>query len=174
MNLNDIKELIEKIDSSNIAYFEVKVNNSYIKMDKSLTRSLKEENKISNEDVSKTLEAKEVDNEESLVSSKKSKEVSEEVKEEVKEEMKKVVSEEDLYVVTSPMVGTFYESPGVGEPSYVSVGSKISFGDILCIIEAMKLMNEIESEIAGEIVEVLVQNGNMVEYGQPLFKVRRA
>ncbi len=165
MNLNDIKELIEKIDSSNIAYFEVKVDNSYIKMDKSLTRSLKEENKVS-----KTLEAKEVDNEESLVSSKKSKEVSEEVNEEIK----KVVSEEDLYLVTSPMVGTFYESPGVGEPSYVSVGSKISSGDVLCIIEAMKLMNEIESEIAGEIVEVLVQNGNMVEYGQPLFKVRRA
>lgn len=170
MNLSDIKELIEKIDSSNIAYFEVKLDNSYIKMDKSLTRSLKEENKISNEDVSKTLEAKEVDNGESIVSSKKSKEVSEEVK----EEMEKVVSEEDLYVVTSPMVGTFYESPGVEEPSYVSVGSKISLGDILCIIEAMKLMNEIESEIAGEIVEVLVQNGNMVEYGQPLFKVRRA
>lgn len=63
---------------------------------------------------------------------------------------------------------------GVGEKSYVSIGSKISSGDVLCIVEAMKLMNEIESEVSGEIVDILVQNGNMVEYGQPLFKVRRA
>ena len=85
-----------------------------------------------------------------------------------------MIQDEDLYLVTSPMVGTFYESPGVGEKSYVSIGSKISSGDVLCIVEAMKLMNEIESEVSGEIVDILVENGNMVEYGQPLFKVRRA
>ena len=154
MNLNEIKELIDKIDSSNIAYFEVKVDNSYIKMDKSLTRNLLEEKKASNpeeknESISKV----------------------EEVKSQPKEE---IIQDEDLYLVTSPMVGTFYESPGVGEKSYVSIGSKISSGDVLCIVEAMKLMNEIESEVSGEIVDILVQNGNMVEYGQPLFKVRRA
>ena len=153
MNLNEIKELIDKIDSSNIAYFEVKVDNSYIKMDKSLTRNLLEEKKASNlEETEKT-------------------DISEEVKSQPKEE---IIQDEDLYLVTSPMVGTFYESPGVGEKSYVSIGSKISSGDVLCIVEAMKLMNEIESEVSGEIVDILVQNGNMVEYGQPLFKVRRA
>ena len=156
MNLNEIKELIDKIDSSNIAYFEVKVDNSYIKMDKSLTRNLLEEKKASN------LEETEKNESISKV---------EEVKSQPKEE---IIQDEDLYLVTSPMVGTFYESPGVGEKSYVSIGSKISSGDVLCIVEAMKLMNEIESEVSGEIVDILVQNGNMVEYGQPLFKVRRA
>lgn len=163
MNLNDVKELIEKIDSSNISYFEVKIDNSYIKMDKSLTRNLTEEIKSSNVEVNEITEVKET----------KVESVSK-VEETVLENVQEVISDEELYVVTSPMVGTFYESPGVGEKSYVSVGSKIASGDILCIVEAMKLMNEIESEVSGEIVEVLVQSGNMVEYGQPLFKVRRA
>lgn len=162
MNLNDIKELIDKIDSSNIAYFEVKIDNSYIKMDKSLTRNLIEESKSSNVEVNEITEVKET----------KVESVSN-VEETVLEKVQEVAVDEDLYVVTSPMVGTFYESPGVGEESYVSVGSKIASGDVLCIVEAMKLMNEIESEVSGEIVEILVQNGNMVEYGQPLFKVRR-
>ena len=156
MNLNEIKELIDKIDSSNIAYFEVKVDNSYIKMDKSLTRNLLEEKKASNlEETEKT-------------------DISEEKNESISKVEEVIIQDEDLYLVTSPMVGTFYESPGVGEKSYVSIGSKISSGDVLCIVEAMKLMNEIESEVSGEIVDILVQNGNMVEYGQPLFKVRRA
>lgn len=170
MNLNEIKELIDKIDSSNIAYFEVKVDNSYIKMDKSLTRNLVEENKASNEEN----KASNLERTEKIeISEEKNESISktEEVKVQSKED---VVHDEDLYLVTSPMVGTFYESPGVGEKSYVSIGSKISLGDVLCIVEAMKLMNEIESEVSGEIVDILVQNGNMVEYGQPLFKVRRA
>ncbi|MGG5461686.1 acetyl-CoA carboxylase biotin carboxyl carrier protein [Clostridium sp. B9] len=167
MNLNDIKELIDKIDSSNIAYFEVKVDNSYIKMDKSLTRNFSEEKKTVSEEAS----SKEATLANESVSTTKSNEV---VNESNEEKVENNILDEDLHVVTSPMVGTFYESPGVGEPSYVSVGSKISTGDVLCIVEAMKLMNEIESEVSGEIVEILVQNGNMVEYGQPLFKVRRA
>lgn len=168
MNLNDIKELIDKIDSSNISYFEVKIENSYIKMDKSLTRNLVEENKTSNVEITEKTEILEA-------RGNKTESISnfDDIKSE-KEMKDEVMEEEDLYIVTSPMVGTFYESPGVGEKSYVSVGSKISSGDVLCIVEAMKLMNEIESEISGEIVEILVQNGNMVEYGQPMFKVRRA
>lgn len=169
MNLNDIKELIEKIDSSNIAYFEVEVDNSYIKMDKSLTRNLTEKSKASSVDFTDKIETTEVRETKLEEVSKISK-----VEEVVSEADEEVVVDEELYIVTSPMVGTFYESPGVGEKSYVSVGSKISSGDILCIVEAMKLMNEIESEVSGEVVEILVQNGNMVEYGQPLFKVRRA
>ena len=138
------------------------IDNSYIKMDKSLTRNLIKESKSSNVEVNEITEVKET----------KVESVSN-VEETVLEKVQEVAVDEDLYVVTSPMVGTFYESPGVGEESYVSVGSKIASGDILCIVEAMKLMNEIESEVSGEIVEILVQNGNMVEYGQPLFKVRR-
>ena len=79
---------------------------------------------------------------------------------------------ENLSVITSPMVGTFYRAPAPGASPFVEVGQKIKPGDVVCIIEAMKLMNEIESEISGEIVEILVENGEPVEYGQPLFKVR--
>jgi len=82
------------------------------------------------------------------------------------------VPEEDLYVVTSPIVGTFYESPGPSKPKFVEAGKVVRKGDVLCILEAMKLMNEIQSEVDGEIVEILVKNEEMVEYNQPLFKIR--
>jgi acetyl-CoA carboxylase biotin carboxyl carrier protein len=73
--------------------------------------------------------------------------------------------------VTSPMVGTFYRSPSPGAGSFVDVGSQVKPGDTLCIIEAMKLLNEIECEVAGTIKEILVENGQPVEYGQPLFVI---
>src|SRR5512139_1198886 len=73
--------------------------------------------------------------------------------------------------VTSPIVGTFYRSSSPDKPPYVEVGDTVKKGQILCIIEAMKLMNEIESETAGKIVQVLVENGQPVEYGQPLFAI---
>jgi acetyl-CoA carboxylase biotin carboxyl carrier protein len=76
--------------------------------------------------------------------------------------------------IRSPMVGTFYRSPSPDADEYVKVGDEISPGKILCIIEAMKLMNEIEAEISGKIVEILVENGNPVEYNQPLFKVAQS
>ena len=74
--------------------------------------------------------------------------------------------------VTAPLVGTFYASPSPDSEPYVQAGDKINKGDVLCIIEAMKTMNEIESELDGEIAEILVQNGSPVEYGQPLFRVK--
>jgi acetyl-CoA carboxylase biotin carboxyl carrier protein len=79
-----------------------------------------------------------------------------------------------LVFVTSPFVGTFYRSPSPDSPSFVEVGSAIRPGQVLCIVEAMKLMNEIESEIAGTVVELLVENGKPVEYGDKLFRVRKA
>jgi acetyl-CoA carboxylase biotin carboxyl carrier protein len=78
----------------------------------------------------------------------------------------------NLHKVISPMVGTFYRSPSPGAPSFVNVGDKVSEKTVICIVEAMKLMNEIEAEVRGEVVEVLVENGQLVEYGQPLFLVR--
>jgi acetyl-CoA carboxylase biotin carboxyl carrier protein len=81
-------------------------------------------------------------------------------------------SEEGIEVIKSPIVGTFYESSSPGAPAFVKEGDKVALGQVLCIVEAMKLMNEIESEAAGEIVKVLVSNGQPVEYGQPLFKIR--
>ena len=72
----------------------------------------------------------------------------------------------------SPIVGTFYESPSPGSPPFVKVGDMIAVGQVLCIVEAMKLMNEIEADAAGELVKSLVTNGQPIEYGQELFAIR--
>ena len=79
---------------------------------------------------------------------------------------------EDLHIVKSPMVGTYYESPSPGSPPFVKAGDVVEAGQVLCIVEAMKLMNEIESDVAGEIVQVLAKNGQPIEYGQDLFAIR--
>lgn len=80
--------------------------------------------------------------------------------------------EEELHTVKSPIVGTFYEAPGPGALPFVKPGDQVAAGQVLCIIEAMKLMNDIESDMSGEVVKVLVSNGQPVEYGQPLFSIR--
>lgn len=78
----------------------------------------------------------------------------------------------NLHKIVSPMVGTFYRAPSPGAAPFVDVGDKVNEKTVVCIVEAMKLMNEIEAEVKGEIVEVLVENGQLVEYGQPLFLVK--
>src|SRR5271154_4862207 len=84
------------------------------------------------------------------------------------------VPAEDLHMVRSPIVGTFYEAPSPGAPPFVKVGDTVEVGQVLCIVEAMKLMNEIECDVAGELVKKLVANGQPIEYGQELFTVRPA
>jgi acetyl-CoA carboxylase biotin carboxyl carrier protein len=79
--------------------------------------------------------------------------------------------DDKVHIVTSPFVGTFYRRPNPDSPNYVSVHEKIEKGQVLCIVEAMKLMNEIEAEVAGTVVAILVEDGAPVEYGQPLFKI---
>jgi acetyl-CoA carboxylase biotin carboxyl carrier protein len=81
---------------------------------------------------------------------------------------------EDLHLIKSPIVGTFYGAPSPGAENFVKVGSHVEAGQTLCIVEAMKLMNEIESDASGEITRVYVENGQPVEYGQPLFGIRAA
>jgi len=81
------------------------------------------------------------------------------------------VVEDKAHVVTSPFVGTFYRKPNPDSPNYVAVHEKIDKGQVLCIVEAMKLMNEIEADIAGTIIAILVEDGAPVEYGQALFKI---
>ena len=80
--------------------------------------------------------------------------------------------EEKLHGVRSPIVGTFYESPSPGSPPFVKPGDHVTVGQVLCIVEAMKLMNEIECDVAGEVVKRLVANGQPIEYGQELFAIR--
>jgi acetyl-CoA carboxylase biotin carboxyl carrier protein len=79
----------------------------------------------------------------------------------------------DLHVVKSPIVGTFYEAPSPGTPPFVKIGDTVQEGQVLCIIEAMKLMNEIEAEVSGVLAKAFVSNGNPVEYGMPLFGIRK-
>lgn len=81
------------------------------------------------------------------------------------------VSRDNVKVVTSPMVGTFYRAASPETPAFVEMGSSVSAGQVVCIIEAMKLMNEIESDFAGKVVSILVENGQPVEYGEPLFHI---
>ena len=81
-------------------------------------------------------------------------------------------ADEGLIKVTSPIVGTFYRTPSPDAPPFVELGARVKKGQVLCIVEAMKLMNEIESEVEGEVVEVLIANGQPVEYGEVLFKIR--
>jgi acetyl-CoA carboxylase biotin carboxyl carrier protein len=79
-----------------------------------------------------------------------------------------------LVAIVAPMVGTFYEAPAPGAKPYVTVGERVSSGQVVCIVEAMKLMNEVQSEVAGKVTEVLVENGQAVEYGQELYLVAPA
>lgn len=165
MDLKEIKELVEMINSSDLAYFELKMDENYIKMDKSLTRSSEVNSKANGTE-------REVEEKETFVRETKIETIS---KEELVIESTSSKNEisADLVEIKAPMVGTFYGSPSPDKDAFVKEGMKVSKGDILCIVEAMKLMNEIESDSDCEIVKILVKDGEMVEYGQSLFSVRR-
>ncbi|MCS3903986.1 acetyl-CoA carboxylase biotin carboxyl carrier protein [Methylohalomonas lacus] len=81
---------------------------------------------------------------------------------------------EEGHIINAPMVGTFYSSPSPGSPAFVDVGQPVAAGEVICIIEAMKIMNQIECEINGTVSKVLVENGEPVEYGQPMFVIKPA
>lgn len=86
---------------------------------------------------------------------------------------KEAAAPENLYTITAPMVGSFYRSPSPDSPPFIEVGQTISAGQTLCIIEAMKLMNELESDVSGKVVRILVENGQPVEFGQPLIQIEQ-
>ena len=146
METKDLKELIQTLNSTSYAHIEIKHEGTYIVLDKGTI--IKNET-MSMDNSSQTLATKSENTEVN------NKEIAENYKE-----------------IKSPIVGTFYVSSSPDAPAYVKVGDKVKKGDILCIIEAMKLMNEIESDTDGEIVEILVQNEAPVEYGQVLFKIQ--
>lgn len=165
MDFREVKELIELINSSNLAYFEYKTSDGHIKMDKSLSRNLSNNISLQEEPV---LNYDKAPNE-------NSNNINFNVATEEDSEIRKTTSEEEdssLIIITSPMVGTFYSSPSPIKPAFINEGEEIKKGDVLCIVEAMKLMNEIESEVSGVVKKILVKDGEMVEYGQPLFKIK--
>lgn len=173
MEFEKIKELIKLVDSSSLAFFELQTGNDHIKMDKSLNRGLTDGNlsKLGNNSAAQN--SVNSSNIQSSVTSIEKSEVSIIEKEETKTIEKELsIDDTNLNVITSPMVGTFYSTASPESPAFVEVGGSVAKGKVICIIEAMKLMNEIESDYSGIIAERLVNDGDMVEYGQPLFKIK--
>ncbi|MPM51655.1 hypothetical protein SDC9_98406 [bioreactor metagenome] len=168
MDYKAIENLIKALSDSTVKELEIETNEIKIKMSKNSAKVVLSETTV---DKSSYTEGKELIVASDNRVSASNEEVSSFVQGE-KEVSKKEVEDENLYTVKSPMVGTFYSSPSENSEPYVKSGDKVNKGTVLCIVEAMKLMNEIESEIEGTIVEVLCKNGQMVEYGEPLFKVK--
>lgn len=164
MDFSGVKEILDAINASDISYFEYNTNDGHIIMDKSLVRNINKENSNnsnSEDEAQKAVEQK--------VTNK-----GEQISEPVIKENDKTEDLEGIYIVKSPMVGTFYKSASEGKEAFVKQQDVVNKGQTLCIIEAMKLMNEIESEVSGTIIEVLAKDGQMVEYGQPLFKIKES
>lgn len=152
MNIAEIKELVKVIDDSNLTTFELEQDGVKLVLKKEAVAEMKVAAPV-------TVAAP-------VVTA-----VKEEVK--VEESVKEATKEAPTgKTINSPMVGTFYASSAPDKPAYVKVGDKVKKGQVVCIVEAMKLMNEIESEVDGEIVEILVNNEDMVEYGQPMFVIK--
>lgn len=162
LKIQEIRELIKLIDQSSIDEFTYEHEGSKIKLKKHLDELEKPANRITS--------AAAV--EQSPNPAPQAVAALQEIKEEPKKEAEAPVKEESLHKITSPMVGTFYAASSPETDDYVKIGSKITSDSVVCIVEAMKLFNEIEAEVKGEIVEILAENGQLVEYGQPLFLVR--
>lgn len=165
MEYEKIKDLINTVNLSSIMDFELELfNDVYIRMNKFTAPNTIEKNNLEDKVVIGNSNEKAVAKEDIQ---KKIEAISEPMT--IIPEEKIEVKEGNLIV--SPMVGTFYKSSNPDKPAFVSVGDKVKKGDIVCIIEAMKIMNEIISKFDGEIAEILVENEDMVEYGQPLFRI---
>lgn len=152
MDMKEIKELIKLIDSSSITEFKLDREDYKISIKKEQT-VLKLMDREPETHAVKNTDDKKAETSVTAV------------------ETKGV--EENVHYIKSPIVGTFYSSPSPDAAPFAKAGSRIKKGDVLCIVEAMKLMNEVTSDIDGEITEVLVKDKSVVEYGQPLFKVRQ-
>lgn len=153
MDIKEIKEIVKLIDSSSITEFELEKESFKISIKKGQPEIRNVDYQYTVPIVQGNLGGKSIECEKN----------SNDIKKE----------EKDIYLVKSPIVGTFYSSPGPDKEAFVKAGDKVKKGDVLCIIEAMKLMNEVTSDVDGEIAEVLAEDKSIVEYGQPLFKVRQ-
>ncbi|WP_243290202.1 acetyl-CoA carboxylase biotin carboxyl carrier protein [Bacillus sp. FJAT-47783] len=164
LKIQEIREIIKLIDQSSINEFKFENDGMKINLKKNGQEVETVVQKVVQEKVAQPVQQVEAQPVAETVAPVQTKEV---VQEAVKQ-----VETENLHKITSPMVGTFYSSPNPDASPYVSPGSKVDHSTVVCIVEAMKLFNEIEAEVKGEIVEVLVENGQLVEYGQPLFLVK--
>lgn len=165
LKVQEIREIIKLIDDSSINEFTYETDGTKVSMKKSLDEKEKStiEQKTQTQPQKEEIPTKENVNveDETTVKVASTNKTTDEPKE----------TDYD-YEIQSPMVGTFYSSPDPESDAYVKVGDSVKNDTVVCIVEAMKLFNEIEAETTGEIVEILVENGELVEYGQPLFRVK--
>ena len=153
MEYKDIKQLMEDMGNSKLDTINIEFpDGTKISMTKDIKKETVIPSDITNQTISLETSSTQVSN--TMATIKKGEKI------------------DDYKVIKSPMVGTFFESSSPSEAPFVKIGDKVHKGQVLCIVEAMKLMNEIESEFDGEIVEICVKNEDMVEYGMPLFKIR--
>ncbi|MBU3112560.1 acetyl-CoA carboxylase biotin carboxyl carrier protein [Clostridium lacusfryxellense] len=161
MDYKNIQELIKSVSDSQITSFEIDTEGITIKMEKKEQQVVLERIPLHTPPVeqviNETLTLRNIEAPEMYIGKLQNAAL--------------IIPEENIFIVKSPIVGTMYSSPSAESKNFVKVGSKIKIGDTLCILEAMKLMNQIESEVDGEVVEVLVSNEDIIEYGQPLFKI---
>ena len=160
----DLNRLIEKISTSDIQEFSLEGEDFKLE----IKRNLFDQNQVNNNSVSNTSFDKQT------ISNQKSINDNIPVVNEPYSPQVAPPGRSDLTEITSPMVGTFYRAAAPGEEPFVEVGNKVKVGQTICILEAMKLMNEIESEFNAEIVEILVENGTPVEFGQVLMRVKQS
>jgi acetyl-CoA carboxylase biotin carboxyl carrier protein len=167
LKIQEIRELIKLIDDSSIDEFKYETDGAKLKLKKNskgVTTAGTENGQVVMS-VEKPVPVQPV------VTAQQVEAPAEKV--EVKEEKKEETAEKNYdYEIVSPMVGTFYRAPSPESNPFVEVGDQVKPNTTVCIVEAMKLFNEIEAEVTGEIVEILVNNGELVEYGQPLFRVK--
>ena len=148
MDLNLIKRLVKIVDTSGITDLEIEENGIRVK----IAKKIRQAQVVAEPQVSaQTVQA--------------------EVKVEEKPEQVEETIPANLHEIRSPIVGTFYRAPSPDADDYAEIGDEVSPGTVLCIVEAMKLMNEIEADVSGKIIKILVENGKPVEYNQPLFLI---
>jgi acetyl-CoA carboxylase biotin carboxyl carrier protein len=152
MDLNLIKKLVRIVDTSDVTDLEVEENGLRIKVAKKIRGYNGQPQVILSQPASSQQPVQSAIEDRPVVAA--------------------VETPANLHEIKSPIVGTFYRAPAPDADSYVNIGDTVSAGTVLCIIEAMKLMNEIESDISGKIVKILVENGRPVEYNQPLFLIQ--
>lgn len=162
MKIQEIRELIRLVDASKISELEFESDGAILKLRKG-GENVVVESPVQTVPVAVAVQERPAPVEVVKTSS---------VEAPVAQVGKESGQDASLKQITSPMVGTFYSSPSPDKDAYVKAGDKVKADSIVCIVEAMKLFNEIEAEISGEIAEVLVEDGQLVEYGQPLFLVR--
>lgn len=154
VKIQEIREIIKMVDESDMQEFAYESNDLKI--------SIKKSGDVSNSSLGPSLE--------NIISNTDRTPIKVEESRGVEPSQ---LDQENVVKILSPMVGTFYSKPNPEAKSFVQVGEKVRENDVVCILEAMKLFNEIEAEVSGEIIEVLIEDGQLVEYGEPLFLIKK-